>query len=137
MITPYVFFQGTCAEAMQFYVDVFGGDIVMAMKASDMPDYPVPDDKKDWMAHMTVKFPSGALHGSDDIMGGSAPMAGCSIMMELPTAADGQTAFDQLAEGGQVEMPYEATFWSPGFGTLTDRFGTKWMISTTEQPPNA
>ena len=130
--TPYLTFQGNCREAMETYAKIFGGEIDMIMKASEMPDTPVPDGKGDWIAHSGLKLGDGILMGSDDIFGGTPAMGGCSIMLTLPTNAEGKAAFDRLSEGGTVRMDYQPTFWSPGFGTLTDRFGINWMISTDE-----
>ena len=130
--TPYLLFQGTCREALKFYADVFGAEIEMMMTADQMPGFEFPDEKKNWIAHGAVEFPGGLLMASDDIMGDGKAMAGCSIHMALPTVAEGKSVFDKLAEGGQVFMDYQTTFWAPGFGTLTDKFGTNWMISTSE-----
>lgn len=138
--TPYLTFQGNCAEALAFYADVFGGTIDMMSKASEMPEAmpgPLPPEKADWIMHGSIAFDGGALFASDDIMGGTPPMQGASIHMDFATAAEGATAFERLAEGGEVQMPYQATFWTPGFGTLRDRFGINWMISTTEPLPEA
>jgi PhnB protein len=136
-VIPYLTFQGTCHEAMTFYAGVFGTKIEMIMKAGEMPDYPVADDKKDLIAHASIKIAGGDLYASDDIMGGSGVMAGCSVMVSLPTNPQSKAAFDKLAEGGTVGMPFQPTFWSGGFGTLVDRYGTHWMVSSQEEPAAA
>lgn len=128
--TPYLCFQGTCREAMTFYANVFGGKIDMMIEASQMPDLPVEDEKAGWIAHCGLTFPDGELLASDDIMGGTEAMNGCSVMMSFATKAQAAAAFARLAEGGDVRMDFSKTSWSPGFGTLTDRFGTHWMIDT-------
>ena len=130
--TPYLVFQGNCREALEFYAEIFGAEIEMMMTADQMPGYDIPEGNEKLIAHGTVEFPDGHLMASDDIMGGGKPMAGSSIHLALPSTAEGQTAFDRLAEEGEVEMPYQKTFWSPGFGTLRDKFGINWMISTSE-----
>lgn len=132
--TPYLIFQGTCREAMAFYADVFGGEVTMMMPADGAEGFEVAPEKAGWILHGEVRFDGGVLMGSDDIMGQSPAMAGCSVMMALTTVEDGARAFARLAEGGHVEMDYGPTFWSPGFGTLSDRFGIRWMISTDASP---
>ncbi|MEM8591847.1 MAG: VOC family protein [Pseudomonadota bacterium] len=132
--TPYLSFSGTCREAMETYAEILGGEITMMMKASEMPDFPVPPEKADQIAHCGLKFSDGELLASDDIMGDAGAMAGCSIMMDLPTLEEAKTAFERLADGGTIRMPFAETFWSPGFGTLTDRFGTHWMITVPDAP---
>lgn len=134
---PYLFFNGQCAEALAAYADIFGGEILEQLPATQMPpEYPVAEERKDWVMHARMKIGEGHLMASDYIMGESAAMAGSSVMMDFPTAAEGKAAFDRLAEGGQVEMPWAPTFWAAGFGTLTDKFGIKWMIGC-EEPPAA
>jgi len=133
--TAYVFFNGQCAEAIAAYAEIFGGEIMEQMPASDLPpEYPLPDDRKDWVMHSRVKIGDGFLMASDNIMGESAGMAGCSVMMSFPETAKAKDVFDKLADGGEVEMAWAPTFWSAGFGTLTDRFGIRWMIGSDEAP---
>lgn len=130
---PYLTFQGTCREAMQTYAEVFGGTLGPFMPVSQAPGFEIPPGKEDWVMHVGLEFAGGgAIYASDDIMGGTPPMQGASVLMEFPTAAEGAAAFARLSRGGSVRMDYGPTFWSPGFGTLTDRFGINWMISTTE-----
>ena len=132
---PYFTFQGDCAEAMAAYAEIFGGRFQVMIGAQDAPDdFTPPPGKENWIMHAEVRFVDGVIFGSDDLMGDTPPMAGMSIMMELPTVAAGKAAFDRLAEGGEVRTPYGPTFWSAGFGTLRDRWGKNWMIGTTETP---
>ena len=133
--TAYLFFNGQCAEAIAAYADIFDGEIMEQMPASDLPpEFPLPDDRKDWVMHSRVKIGDGFLMASDNIMGESASMEGCSVMMSFPETAKAKDVFDKLADGGDVQMAWAPTFWSAGFGTLTDRFGIKWMIGSDEMP---
>ena len=130
--TPYLIFQGTCREAMETYAGIFGGQIDMMMRASEMPGFEVPPGKEDWIAHAGLVFDGGMLMASDDITGGTGAMDGCSVYLGLPTTPRARDVFDALADGGAPRMDFQATFWSPGFGTLTDKFGVQWMISSEE-----
>jgi PhnB protein len=137
---PYIFFHGQCREALDFYAEVFGGRIETVMPMSDLPPeaHPpggLPEDKRDWVMHGLLDLGSGKLMASDDLSGETPPMAGCSISMSFPTAAEARAAFERLAEGGTVRMPLSATFWSAAFGMLSDRYGIRWMINTDEPPP--
>ena len=132
--TPYLFFNGQCAEAIEAYAEIFGGEIDQRMPASEMPpEFPVPDDRKDWVMHSRIKIGDGFLMASDNLMGETSGMAGSSVMLSFPTADEAKAVFDKLADGGDVEMAWAPTFWSAGFGTLTDRFGIKWMIGCDEE----
>lgn len=133
--TPYLFFNGNCAEAIAWYAEIFGGEITQQMPASEMPpQFPVPEDRKSWVMHSTIKIGEGELMASDHIMGEAPKMAGSSVMMRLKTASDGKAAFDKLADDGEIEMPWAPTFWSAGFGCVTDRYGVRWMIGCDEEP---
>ncbi|MEO1602443.1 MAG: VOC family protein [Pseudomonadota bacterium] len=133
--TPYLFFNGTCAEALATYAQVFGGEVTEMMPASQLPaEYAVPEDRRDWVMHACLTIGQGRIMASDDVTGQATPMAGCSVMMSLASAGEAKAAFNALAEGGTVGMAFAPTFWSAGFGVLTDRFGTKWMIGTDEAP---
>lgn len=127
--TPYVMFEnGQCREAMAFYAGLFGGEVEMMMTVAEAP-MDMPGANPDWIMHGAVEFDGGMLFGCDDVMGRFDRMTGCSIMMPVPEVEKGRGIFEALADGGEVSMPYQATFWSPGFGTLRDRFGINWMIS--------
>lgn len=133
-VIPYLRFQGTCREAMAFYADVFGGTVEMMMTADEMPDFGASEDQKNLIAHSSIKIADGEIYASDEFMGDTRPMAGCSVMVSLPTSTASQDAFDKLADGGTVTMPFQQTFWSAGFGTVTDRYGIQWMVSSLEEP---
>jgi PhnB protein len=56
-------------------------------------------------------------------------MKGFGVALNYPTVAEAKRVFDALADGGQVGMPFEKTFWVEGFGMVTDRYGTPWLIN--------
>jgi PhnB protein len=127
--TPYIHFQGNCAEAMTFYAAVFGGDLALT-RYSDMPDGPPDFAESDLILHAMLAVPNATLLGSDYPPGEEGdPQKAVSISYDAPDLVQAQSIFDKLLDGGSQIMPFEATFWSPGFGMLKDRFGTHWMIS--------
>ena len=135
---PYLFFQGTCAEAMRFYAEVFGAPDPEIMPFDAMPEEDkanMPGVPADAVMHASLRIGDGWLYASDDPSGQSPAMAGSEITIELPDASEAKRVFDLLAEAGEIRMPLEATFWSPAFGALTDRFGTRWMIMADAPPP--
>ncbi|WP_299351581.1 VOC family protein [uncultured Shimia sp.] len=125
---PYLNFDGNCAEAMQFYADLFGATDLQIMRYTDAPegeDLP-PSDR---VMYSHIMLGDASLMASDHPPGMPAEdMAGVSVNHPVADKAEGQKLFDALAEGGTVMMPYETTFFSPAFGMVTDRFGTSWMI---------
>lgn len=131
-IAPYVFFNGTCREALNWYATIFG-TVPNLMSAEDMPsEFPVEPDKRSWIMHGMLPVNGGTLMASDNLFGESAVMEGCAIQLNYATAAEAKAIFDQLSAGGEITMAWEATFWSAGFGTCTDRFGIRWLIGTDE-----
>lgn len=129
--TPYLFFSGNCAEAMQFYAQTLGTAAPEIMPFSSMPpeaQAQMPGVPADAVMHASLNLGDGMIYASDDPSGGQA-MAGCNVHLTLPDAAEAKRVFDAFAEGGEVRMPLEASFWASAFGTCTDRFGIRWMIS--------
>ncbi|QDC10832.1 VOC family protein [Oceanicola sp. D3] len=129
--TPYLFFKGTCREAFETYAKVFNTPAPELMSFSSLPEEDkahmpgVPDDA---VMHGSMKIGDSLVYGSDDLMGEFTPMAGCSMAATLPDEAATRAAFEALSEGGEVRMPLAPMFWTPLFGTLTDRFGIRWMV---------
>lgn len=141
---PYLNFDGNCAEAMAFYAQLFGGQVAHQMTFGEMPpgeNMPaMPEAAKKLIMHAHLQIGEQALMASDAMPstpgaaencgGGYVKPQGLWVSIAVDSAAEGQRVFDALAQGGQVAMPYAATFWSPGFGMVTDRFGTPWMLNT-------
>ena len=128
---PYLFFKGTCDEAMRFYARTFGSGEPDIMPFSSMPEEErnrMPGVPADAVMHAALKVGDGWNYASDDPSGETPAMAGNSITLSFPTVDEAKRVFDTLSEGGETRMAFEPTFWSPGFGALTDRYGTRWMI---------
>ena len=129
---PYLAFDGNCAEALDFYAELFGGKIVSKMTFGDMPgDMPIPAEAKSRIVNEMLALPGGAmLYGGDTPPGMShSPMAGLCLTLNFPTVDQSQNVFDRLATGGAVTMPFAPTFWAEKFGMVTDRFGVHWAIN--------
>jgi PhnB protein len=130
-LSPYLFFDGNCAEAMRFYERMLGGKLDL-MKASDSPvAAEIPPGSGDHILHARLVLDDGrVLMASDWIAGQPYPgEKGFSLSLGYPTVAEAQRVFDALAEGGRVNMPFQRTFWAEAFGMLEDRFGTPWMVN--------
>ncbi|MDQ3068170.1 MAG: VOC family protein [Acidobacteriota bacterium] len=130
-LTPYLFFNGNCAEAFRFYEQTLGGKIEALMKASDAPPSggAGPQMAGDSVMHACLTVGKAVLMGSDDPTSYSKPQ-GNWVSVSVESADEARRIFDIFAEGGKVNVPFEPTFWSPGFAMVIDRFGTPWMINT-------
>lgn len=127
-LITYLNFNGNCREAFEFYQSVLGGELYM-MAFGDTPmagDMPAHHDK---IAHACLMGDGWDLMASD-APDHFNPMQGMNASLHFENPADARKIFEALATGGTVTMPFEETFWSPGFGTLIDPFGTPWMINT-------
>jgi PhnB protein len=134
-IQPYLFFNGRCEEAVEFYRRALGAKVEMLMRFKDSPD-PVPPGmippgSENKVMHASLSIGDTTVMASDGNCSGQPGFQGFSLSISLTNLAEADRLFAALAEGGQVQMPLAKTFWSPRFGMLTDRFGVGWMINAT------
>lgn len=132
LVQPYLFFNGRCEEALEFYREALGAEVEMLMRYKDSPEPPppgmLPPGFENKVMHSAFRIGGTSLMASDGCQQGPS-FGGFSLSLAVPTEAEANRAFSALAEGGQVQMPLTKTFWSPCFGMLTDRFGVGWMVS--------
>jgi len=133
VLDSYLFFDGNCAEAMRFYERTLGGKIEMSMTYAESPQPgQCPPDSKDRIMHTSMLIGDRRLMASDTPQPQSAAMNGFALSLSYPTLAEAKKVFDALAEGGKTLMPFGKTFWAEGFGMVTDKFGTPWMVGGGE-----
>lgn len=129
-LDPYLTFDGTCEEAMNFYKEVFGGELEMT-KFGEMP-MPGHDNYADKIMHATLKTPDLTFMASD---GGESGMPS-NVQLSL-SGSDGPKLkgfFEALAVEGAVTQPLEKAPWGDEFGMLTDKYGIKWMANIGAEP---
>lgn len=127
---PYLFFGGTCDEALDFYTKAVGAEVAMKAYFRDSPDQSmVPPGARDKVMHAEVKLGDTTLLVSDGCCDGSAAnFAGFAIALTADSKAEAERHFAALAEGGTVQMPMEKTFFAGSFGMLKDKFGVGWTV---------
>ncbi len=138
-LTPYLFFNGRCDEALAFYQQATGAELLQRLRFRDNPEqsaHPLPAGWTDKVMHAALQIGKTRLFASDGMGGEPATFKGFSVVLNLPDEDGARRAFEALAAGGTVSMPMTRTFWSPAFGMLTDRFGVGWMVGV-EVPVNA
>ena len=132
-IEPYLFFEGRCEEAVEFYRKALGAQILMLMRYKESPEPPppgtLPPGSENKVMHASLRIGDATLMASDGLSQGQPRFQGFSLSLTAPDAARANQFFGALADGGQVQMPLAKTFWSPLFGTVTDRFGVAWMVT--------
>ena len=130
-IAPYLIFNGNCAEAFKFYEKTLGGKIDGMQTYGESPAKEhVPAAVHNHVIHVRMTVGNEVLMGSDAPSDKFDPPQGISVSITVATAAEAERIFTALADRGKVTMPFEKTFWSPGFGMTVDRFGTPWMVNT-------
>jgi PhnB protein len=128
-LNTYLNYGGNCAEAFRFYEEHLGAKIGMMMKHGDMPDASrVPPEMKDAVLHAQITIGDSMIMASDVPVDRFKPMRSVYLALNLSSDADAERLFKVLAEGGEIYMPLQETFFASRFAQLRDRFGTSWMI---------
>ena len=128
-IQPYLFFEGRCQEAVDFYRRAVGAEVTALMRYKESPDpgmiQPGSEDK---VMHASFRVGETTVMASDGRCGGQPSFQGFALSLTVAKESEAERLFGALVEGGQVIMPLTKTFFSPRFGMTTDRFGVSWMV---------
>jgi PhnB protein len=128
-IQPYLYFDGRCEEAVEFYRRALGAEVTMLMRFKDSPDRTmVPAGAEDKVMHMSFRIGDTTVLASDGRCLGRPSFQGFSLSLTVPNDAEAERLFASLTDGGQVQMPMTKTFFASRFGMVADRFGVSWMI---------
>jgi len=131
LVQSYLFFDGYCEEAVEFYRKTLGAEVKTLMRYKDSPEpHPpgmVPPGHENKVMHATVRIGDSEVMAADDCTG-HPRFQGFSLSLRVANEAEAKRVFVALADGGQVGMPLSKTFFSTSFGMLTDRFGVGWMV---------
>lgn len=131
-VSTYLSFDGTAGEAVRFYETALGAKLDRLIRHGDLPQTAqTPSGVADKVLHAQLSFANGDKIMASDWVGGSAyeGMKGFSVALDYATEQEAKGAFEALAQGGQVLVPLQPSFFAKAFGMLVDRFGTSWMIS--------
>ena len=128
-VQPYLFFEGRCEEAVEFYREALGAEVVMLVRFKDSPDPAMaPPGGGDKVMHMAFRVGETTVLASDGRCSGRPGFQGFALSLTATDDAQAERFFTALAEGGQVQMPLTKTFFSSRFGMVADRFGVSWMV---------
>ena len=129
LVEPYLFFDGKCEEALEFYRRTIGAEVTMLMRFTDSPDPAMcPQGAGDKIMHASFRIGETTVLASDGRCQGAPSFQGFALSLTVPTEAAAERLFGALGDGGQVQMPMAKTFFSPRFGMVADRFGVSWMV---------
>jgi len=131
-IQPYLFFEGRCEEAIEFYHRALGAKVEMLMRYKDGPEPPppgmLPPGSESKVMHASFQIGDATILGSDGRCSGKPQFEGFSLSLTVTDEGQAERYFNALADGGEVRAPLTKTFFSPRFGMVADRFGVGWMI---------
>jgi PhnB protein len=126
-LTPHLSFNGQCEAAFKFYERCLGGTIITMLTWGDSPMATPEMERK--ILHATLRIGDSMLAGSDLPPGQYQKPQGCQVLIGIDDVVKAKRIFNALAKNGTVQMPFQKTFWSRGFGVLTDQFGIPWEIN--------
>ena len=132
LIQPYLFFDGRCEEAIEFYRSKLGAEVTMLMRFKDSPEphQPgmIPPGAENKVMHANLRIGNTAVMASDGRCEGQPSFKGFSLSINAANDAEADRLFTALGDGGQVQMPLTKTFFASRFGMVADRFGVSWMV---------
>jgi PhnB protein len=129
-INPYLSFNGNCREAFTAYEKILGGKIGGLMTFGEAPpEMKAPPGWADKVMHAFMTFGDNELMGADSPPQHYQPMKGIYVALHVETPEDAERVWKGLADGAQIQLELQPTFWAQRFGMLVDRFGTPWMVN--------
>ena len=131
-LETHLHFNGNTEEAFEYYQRTFGGELSL-VKYGDSPMRDRFPDQAGKIMHARLQIGDAALMACDVPHGYESPR-GFQISIQLTEKTEAGRIFSALADGGEIDMPLQETFWSPWFGMLTDRYGIAWMVNVSAAP---
>jgi len=131
VVQPYLFFDGRCEEAIDFYKTTLGAEVTGFFRFKDAPQpaqagaAPGSENK---VMHASLRVGDTSFMVSDGRCGGKPNFEGFSLSLTVPNETEAERLFNAVGKGGQVQMPLTQTFFSKRFGMVADPFGVSWMV---------
>lgn len=130
-VEPYLFFNGRCEEALEYYRETLGAEITMMVRFKEIPEADagmVTPENENKIMHSNVRIGQSEFMASDGRCSGETNFEGFSLSIAVPDEAEAERLFGLLSESGAVRMPMEQTFFASRFGAVDDKFGVSWMV---------
>ena len=133
-VQPYLFFDGRCEEAIDFYKTALGAQVEMLMRFKEAPEQSSdpnacgPGGNGEKIMHAALKIGDSTVMASDGHCTGKPEFKGFSLSLPAKDEAEAKKFFGALGDSGQVMLPLTKTFFSPCFGMVSDKFGVGWMV---------
>ena len=122
----YLNYRGNCEEAFRFYEQQLGGKITGLLRHREQPNPNLAPDWGEKVLHARIEIGATVLMGAD--IPHAEPMRSAYLTLSLDREQDAERVYALLADGGEIFMKMEKTFFANRFAMLRDRFGTSWML---------
>lgn len=132
-VEPYLYFNGRCEEAVDFYRRAIGAEVTMLTRFKDNPGAAVPAGAENNVMHASLRIGETTLLASDGQRHGKPEFQGFSLSLTVPADAEAERLFTALADDGRVQIPLSSTPFASRFGMVVDRFGVLWTVAAYEQ----
>jgi PhnB protein len=131
-VQPYMFFDGRCEEAIDFYRGAIGAEVTMLMRFKDCPEPAqagmITPGTENKVMHANLRIGDATVLVSDGRCTGQMAFQGFALSLDAPNEAEAERLFTALSNRGQVQMPLSKTFFAKSFGMVADRFGVTWIV---------
>jgi PhnB protein len=132
-LEPYLYFNGRTEEALMSYQHAIGAETLSVLRFEDSPEsVNATPEWKHKIMHSTFRIGSSIIMASDGVNAAPQVFSGFAIAIVADDDESGQRMFDALSVGGNVRMAWQPTFWSSGFGMISDKFGIPWIVSVMD-----
>jgi PhnB protein len=129
----HLIFDGQCEKAFRFYEECFGAKIITMLKCSESSAASqAPPDAADGILHATLKLGDSYVFGADAFPGKYEKPQGFFVLFSVGDSKEAEQTFQKLADGGNVTMPLQETFWAKRYGVVTDKYGVPWEVNTSK-----
>lgn len=139
-VEPYLYFDGRAEEALNFYKESIGAEILCLMRFDEGPEgMDIAPGTEHKVMHSAMQIGDSMIMVSDGMCNTEqpTPFSGITLTISVDNAAQAERLFTALGEGGQVQMPLSETFFADKFGMVADKFGVSWMVLAAKPQPVA
>lgn len=130
-LTPFLLFQGNCAEAMQFYHSCFGGDLTLTPLSETPMKAQFPPEQHQKIAYAFLRSHAVEFSATDWLHPTHRPVQGNTTAMYVTGDGPAELSpiFDKLRKGARSEFLVELREMPFGlYGRFTDRYGVEWYF---------
>ena len=131
-VEPYLYFDGRCDEAIEFYRRAVGAEVAALVRFKD-GGVPASAGNENKVMHADLRIGGSAVLASDGQCRGQPNFQGFSLALSVASDADAERLFGALAGGGRVQIPLESTPFASRFGTVVDPFGVSWTVVSQQR----